>query len=526
MKITTTIAIFMVITNLAHSQCTGGTFGGTINPTNSFQTTTVTSGNYYTFTTLGCEEFTFTFCNNGGSASFDTQISLLDNTGNPVAGGYNDDNCGLRSEVNTPVLSPGTYRVYITNYYCNNGGQSGTLAYNKSSSAVYGGMLNGYNLYGDASSITVNGTDCIQITPAQNNQTSCVWSDTTVHFGYDFLFETDIYFGNNASGADGATITFKNGSSCNCSTGGGQLGVLNMQGVVLEIDTYNNGSTNGDIPVDHLAISIDGDLQNNNSVAGPIAAIASGATIKDGNTHTVRIEWDAGTTTMEVYFDNQLRLTCVNDFVNTALGGDPITTAGLTGGTGGLNNQQYFCPSSTTILPVEYTELKVNCVSDGVLINWTTTSELNNKSFKIEKTTDGMLYQTIGEVEGAGNSNSLKNYSFKYRTDNNSKKTYYRIAQIDFDGKKNYSHLIGSSCENDEVWYRLIKNRKLLLSNNKTLKGGTLKIIGIDGKKIIEFSIQQNEDNSFDLSNYNSGVYIVYLTKNNGEIKRDKIYIH
>ena len=524
MKITTTIVIFMVITNLVHSQCSGGTFGGTITPSSTFQTATVTAGNYYTFTADLCTSYTFTFCSNGGSASFDTQISILDNSGNPVPGGYNDDACYSQSEVNISGLNAAVYRVYITQYYCQNSGQTGTLAFR--STLTTATAANGYNLYGNSFPYTVNGNDCIAITNATSSQTSCVWNDTTIHFGYDFIFETNMYFGNNISGGDGSTITFNSGSTCNCVGNGGQLGASNIQGLVLEVDIFNNGAVYGDIPQDHLAISIDGNVSSNNSVCGPTPALPSGGTIKDGNMHNIRVEWDASATTIEVYFDNSLRLSCVHDFVTTAFGGNPITTPGFTGSTGNSNNLQYFCPNTTTILPVEYTEVKTNCITDGVEINWTTASELNNERFRILKTTDGIHYETIGEVEGAGNSNSLKNYSFKYRTDNNSKKTYYRIAQIDFDGKKNYSHLIDSNCENDEVWYRLIKDQKLRLSNSNTLKGGRLKIIGIDGKKIIEFTIQQNEDNSFDLSNYNSGIYIIYLIKNNGEIKRDKFYVH
>lgn len=126
------LTFFTLVPSILEAQCSGGTSGGALTPapSSSFQTMAVTSGNYYTFTVpSGCiPTYVFSFCSaDGGSAAFDSQITILDNTG-AYAGGYNDDNCGLQSYVSwTPTVS-GTYRVLINTYSCSTGG-TGTLAY-------------------------------------------------------------------------------------------------------------------------------------------------------------------------------------------------------------------------------------------------------------------------------------------------------------------------------------------------------------------------------------------------------------
>lgn len=119
--------------NSIFAQCNsaGGTNAGSINPANTFQTITVVdAGSYYTFSGLAGTVYTFSFCNGGGAATYDTQITITDNAGNPVTGGYNDDFCGLQSEVSWTCSVAATYRVYITQFSCaTNSNTNGTLAY-------------------------------------------------------------------------------------------------------------------------------------------------------------------------------------------------------------------------------------------------------------------------------------------------------------------------------------------------------------------------------------------------------------
>jgi len=97
-------------------------------------------------------------------------------------------------------------------------------------------------------------------------------------------------------------------------------------------------------------------------------------------------------------------------------------------------------------LPVELISFNADCYGNKVDIVWQTASEINNAGFSIEKSNDGKSFVQIGFVGGAGNSNSLESYSY---TDNKPGKgtTYYRLKQIDTDGKYVYSKAIYASCD-------------------------------------------------------------------------------
>ncbi|NQX97469.1 MAG: T9SS type A sorting domain-containing protein, partial [Flavobacteriales bacterium] len=72
---------------------------------------------------------------------------------------------------------------------------------------------------------------------------------------------------------------------------------------------------------------------------------------------------------------------------------------------------------------------------------WITATEINNDHFEIEKSIDGVLFHKIGSTNGSGNSLSQLSYEFN---DNNPSLgiNYYRLRQVDFDGKFKYSNVI------------------------------------------------------------------------------------
>ena len=76
--------------------------------------------------------------------------------------------------------------------------------------------------------------------------------------------------------------------------------------------------------------------------------------------------------------------------------------------------------------------------------------EINNKGFYVERSKNGKDFSSIGFVKGAGNSNKIVNYTYTDVSlkDINVSKTYYRLNQVDMDGKSTYSKVISLSLEN------------------------------------------------------------------------------
>jgi streptogramin lyase len=92
-------------------------------------------------------------------------------------------------------------------------------------------------------------------------------------------------------------------------------------------------------------------------------------------------------------------------------------------------------------LPIQLTSFVCKNNNDINQLQWQTATENNNKQFEIERSSNSSTFNIIGIVDGAGNSSSIKNYSFNDATPlagNN----YYRLKQIDYDGKFEYSAII------------------------------------------------------------------------------------
>ncbi|NLT52590.1 MAG: T9SS type A sorting domain-containing protein [Ignavibacteria bacterium] len=99
-------------------------------------------------------------------------------------------------------------------------------------------------------------------------------------------------------------------------------------------------------------------------------------------------------------------------------------------------------------LPVELTSFAASVSNGKVILNWKTSTEVNNYGFEIQKMAKGKAqsavpngrqaeWEMVGFIEGSGNSNTPKSYSF---TDNLTSYSYaYRIKQIDLDGSFTYS---------------------------------------------------------------------------------------
>ncbi len=96
-------------------------------------------------------------------------------------------------------------------------------------------------------------------------------------------------------------------------------------------------------------------------------------------------------------------------------------------------------------LPVELINFGSDCESGSVKIEWTTLTEINNNYFIVEKSYDAINFFELTTVNGAGNSNSIINYStIDYNP--SSGINYYGLKQVDFDGAINYHKIASVSC--------------------------------------------------------------------------------
>jgi gliding motility-associated-like protein len=225
-----------------------------------------------------------------------------------------------------------------------------------------------------AQQYTINGNasqdDCHTYTLTQNvaGQSGSVWNNFKIDLTQSFDFTFDVYLGQletNVEGADGITFVLQPVSTSIGSSGGG-LGFQNIApSIGVTLDTYQNG-VDGDPTYDHMAIQRNGDLNHSspNNLAGFVPISATSNNVEDANWHTLKITWNATTKTLEAYFDGVLRLSVVNDIVNTTFSGNPFVFWGFTGSTGGLRNLQRF---KTTLSPgIKTLATQNRCINEAI----------------------------------------------------------------------------------------------------------------------------------------------------------------
>ena len=106
--------------------------------------------------------------------------------------------------------------------------------------------------------------------------------------------------------------------------------------------------------------------------------------------------------------------------------------------------------TSQTAFPVEWLSFTARPIGKQIDLQWETGIEQNNEGFEVEMAKDDVLknFESIGFVEGAGNSNSPTKYQF--RTNNLKPGAYlFRLQQRDFDGNIEYSDIVSVVMEGD-----------------------------------------------------------------------------
>ena len=97
--------------------------------------------------------------------------------------------------------------------------------------------------------------------------------------------------------------------------------------------------------------------------------------------------------------------------------------------------------ASNSPLPVSLLTFTGEANGDHNQLKWSTASEINNSRFEIERSADGLIFNSVGEVGGNGSTTALHDYHFK-DYDLSRPYFYYRLKQIDFDGVFAYSPII------------------------------------------------------------------------------------
>ncbi|QEC40694.1 T9SS type A sorting domain-containing protein [Pseudobacter ginsenosidimutans] len=179
----------------------------------------------------------------------------------------------------------------------------------------------------------------------------------------------------------------------------------------------------------------------------------------------------------------------------------------------------------SAVLPVTLLSFTAQAGKSNVILKWATSSEQNNKGFEIERSADGNNWSRIdfvGSKAVNGNSSNREDYAY---ADNAplADKNYYRLKQIDLDGRYKYSP-VSMATFSPALNITVAPNPVVGELRIEGLKGkNKISITNISGQVIRSISVEKDQILLIDMSRFVPGVYFLSIQNENGSFSRHKV---
>lgn len=189
--------------------------------------------------------------------------------------------------------------------------------------------------------------------------------------------------------------------------------------------------------------------------------------------------------------------------------GTSPSTADLTGN--GITVSNYV----DYVLPIQLVNFSHRISSNQVVLNWSTSTEVNNKEFKLSRSANGTDFTLLTTVNGVGNSTTLQNYSYtdKQPILGNS---YYKLTQLDNDNIVKLERIIpvNYSVSGSEVVVYPNPVTETLSVQNSTSRYTKATLSDLSGKIVGSYNLT-SDVTSINVSKLANGIYMLNLTGNN-----------
>lgn len=221
----------------------------------------------------------------------------------------------------------------------------------------------------------------------------------------------------------------------------------------------------------------------------------------------------------------------VDNVSNIAIDGFNSTgfTLGVQGEVNGTGNTlQYFALGTPTgTLPVQLISFVGEKIDHSILLNWQTGSEVNSNFFVVERSDDGVHFESIAIVDAAGNSSSVLNYSY---LDNSplAGNNYYRLKQVDVDAQQEYFKI--AVVNFNDAHRAVISIYPNPAEKNTTVEMGAtnfevLFIKDVSGKTIEIIQTNNCQSLQVNTAHLAAGVYYILGNTNYGENISEKLVV-
>ncbi|MEZ4772571.1 MAG: T9SS type A sorting domain-containing protein [Bacteroidia bacterium] len=166
--------------------------------------------------------------------------------------------------------------------------------------------------------------------------------------------------------------------------------------------------------------------------------------------------------------------------------------------------------------PVELVHFSTSKTEGGVLLEWQTASELNNEGFAVEHSTDVSNWDYLGFVEGQGTSMEAHDYQFIHGNPTYGE-NYYRLRQVDFDGKFEYSDIRSVEFGGLEHQIKVFPNPAKTHFNvqiSDDFRQASIRVFDLSGRLVFEQELDGgNQSLVIDVNAWPSEIYLIRVVE-------------
>ena len=168
-------------------------------------------------------------------------------------------------------------------------------------------------------------------------------------------------------------------------------------------------------------------------------------------------------------------------------------------------------------LPLNFLSFTAADSGNDVLLNWTTTNEVNTASFEIEMSANNGAFERIQTVP-AKNTSGVNHYNFTHRNVP-ADRLFYRLKQTDIDGAFEYSKIAVVNMRQAAKMslYPNPASHNIILRNIKSQDITSVVILNMEGKRMLQLEAAVN--NQYHISSIPPGTYVIRIVKKDGSVE-------
>ena len=195
------------------------------------------------------------------------------------------------------------------------------------------------------------------------------------------------------------------------------------------------------------------------------------------------------------------------------------------------------------VLPLQLVTFEAEKDGDrSTSLYWTTVNEINTSHFMVQRSTDKKVWENVGNVDAAGNSQLVQNYEFTdqnvYNGIDNRLTVYYRLQMYDLDGKSKFSPIENVTFGNDAS-----KSSELALfvypnpatdgiqvewNGQNSVQPTLLELYDVTGKLVLTQKVSDNANQEyidFGPAKMTSGLYLLRILNGSEPIEHKQIVV-